>query len=282
MAKNPIETIQLSHLLELLVELGECGDYFVLVGGRALAFVTQNARPTKDFDFILDVVRLHHLDTKISDVLTKLGYQVIKGASRFQFFKKIPNSNEEIRIELMATDKKKRNGDFRVDVQESIHARACHGADIVLHQCEEHSLEGSLPSGKQVSVTLRVIHPRALLMLKLLAMDDRYKNIRGPDESEHDRNEARIHMGDIANIVHEHIGAVNFRNSFWAQFDEDAELNERVSSILSEYFADLSSPGIQLYREFLRDSLGSVEEEDLRRTLREIRLLLTSGVLFLM
>ena len=96
MAKNPIETEQLSHLLELLDELGECRNYFVLVGGRALAFVTQKTRKTKDFDFILDVVGLHHTDTKIRDVLTKLDYQVVKEASRFQFFKKIPNSNEEI------------------------------------------------------------------------------------------------------------------------------------------------------------------------------------------
>ena len=38
-------------------------------------------------------------------------------------------------------------------------------------------------------------------MLKLLALDDRYRNIRGPAEARHDREEARTHAADIVAIV---------------------------------------------------------------------------------
>jgi hypothetical protein len=41
------------------------------------------------------------------------------------------------------------------------------------------------------SVPIRVTKPHALVMLKLLALDDRYRNIQGPAEARHDREEAR-------------------------------------------------------------------------------------------
>ena len=38
-------------------------------------------------------------------------------------------------------------------------------------------------------------------MLKLLALFDRYHNVRGPHEARHDREEARTHSADIVAVL---------------------------------------------------------------------------------
>ena len=56
---------------------------------------------------------------------------------------------------------------------------------------------------------------------------------------------------------------------------EKPQIKERMFDILSKYFVDLTSSGMQLYVEFLRMQGISVDEsEELNRALREVRLLL--------
>lgn len=274
MEQNLIEEPQRTYLLELLTALGDLAEDFILVGGQALKFFVKKPRVTKDFDFVLDVVSLRQKTELINTTLTGLGYKVVPNAERFQFYKQIPDSAESIRIEFLAPDREKRPKNIRVDVQENVHARACLGAEIALKESNIKVIDGTLPNGKHVKGRLRVIKPHALLMLKLFAMDERFENPRGPKEAEHDREEARIHTEDIVNIVQEHIRKADFKEHFWSQFDEDIGLRQRAKGILSKYFADLNAPGIQLYREFLAQKSGEVQEEDLKRALREIRLLL--------
>jgi hypothetical protein len=45
----------------------------------------------------------------------------------FQFEKPIPGGAENMRIEFMAPEEFKRENDFRVDIQNGVHARACMG-----------------------------------------------------------------------------------------------------------------------------------------------------------
>jgi hypothetical protein len=277
MEQNLIEEPQRTYLLELLTELGGLAEDFILVGGQALKFFIEKPRVTKDFDFVLNVMSLRQKSELIDNVLSKLGYQVEPSAVRFQFYKEVPKSNAKIRIEFLAPETEKRRLDFRVDVQRNVHARSCPGGEIAIKESEIKVIEGKLPDGQYVKASLRVIRPHALLMLKLFAMDDRMKNIRGPKEAKHDRDEARIHTGDIVNIVREHIGRPNFKDLFWSQFGEDTNLKQRANTILFDYFADLNAPGIQLYREFLKSNVGYVDEEDLKRALREARLLLQNG-----
>ena len=66
-------------------------------------------------------------------------------------------------------------------------------------------------------------------MLKLLALDDRYRNIRGLAEARHDREEARTHAADIVAIVSVQADADKFKTDFQQQFQADAELGLRVS-----------------------------------------------------
>src|SRR5215216_1252813 len=138
---------QLSYVLELLQGLGPAADDFVLAGAQAMRFILATARPTRDFDFVLDVVSLRESDLSVAERLRELNYEPVPGSRNFQFQKTIPGSREVMRIEFMGPEQYKRKKDIRVDVQEGVHARACTGGSIVLTESDYHELTGRLPDG---------------------------------------------------------------------------------------------------------------------------------------
>ncbi len=187
---------QLTYLLELLAALGAAADDFVIAGAQAMKFTVQKARGTKDTDFILDVVALRKEPLQLAKVLENLGYKPVPESRNFQFVKDIPGSNETMRIEFMAPEEFKRRADFRVEIQDGVHARACTGGSIALAESDVHTISGKLPNGTSHTAKVRVTRPHALVMLKLLALRDRYNNIRGAKEARHDREEAQTHAAD--------------------------------------------------------------------------------------
>lgn len=257
---------QRTYVLELLAALGPAADDFVVAGAQAIKFAVQDARGTKDVDFILNVIALRAEPLELSAVLKHLGYTAVAGARNFQFEKPIPNSRETMRIEFMAPDEFKRPTDFRVDVQQGIHARACTGGTIALVESDEHPLEGTLPDGKPYAAKVRVTRPHALVMLKLLASYDRYHNIRGPAEARHDREEAQTHAADIVAIVKARPDLAEFKRQFEGQFGVDPELRSRVSGILSDFFRNVTAPGYLLYEEYLAATLpaGRATQAEIR------------------
>jgi hypothetical protein len=239
-------------VLELLHALGPAADEFVVAGAQAMKFMVERARATKDIDFVLDVVRLRGESVSLSAQLEKLGYAVVDGSRNFQFEKPIPNSRETMRIEFLAPEEFKRGErDFRVDIQKGVHARACTGGAIAVAESKIHQLAGRLPDGSEFTASLRVTNPHALVMLKLLALDDRYRNVRGPAETRHDREEARTHAADTVAIVSAQTNLAQFKEAFQRQFEADPPLGARVLQIVDEYFRDSISPGILVYEEFL-------------------------------
>jgi hypothetical protein len=244
---------QKTYLLELLTKLGPAADEFVLVGGQALKFVLEGARATKDFDFILDAVALREKPAHVGEKLAALGYAVVPESRNFQFQKPIPGTKETMRVEFMAPDEPKRGKDFRVTIEKGLHARECIGGAIALEQSDLHELQGSLPDGTPARADLRVTRGHALVLLKLLALHDRYKNIRGPEQAEHDRDEARVHASDIIAILNATLDPVAFREAFYGQFAADAGFGIRVSDHIRDYFQTDTSPGILLYEESLRE-----------------------------
>ena len=165
---------QRTYVLELLAALGPAAKDFVIAGAQAIKFTVKDARGTKDVDFILNVIALRAEPLQLEAVLKRLSYTAIAGARNFQFEKTIPNSKEIMRIEFMAPEEFKRAADFRVDVQKGIHARACTGGTIALAESDEYPLEGRLPDGQPYAARVRVTRPHALVMLKLLALFDRF------------------------------------------------------------------------------------------------------------
>jgi hypothetical protein len=197
-----------------------------------MKFMVDRARATKDIDFVLGVV--------------------VERSRNFQLEKPIPKSRETLRIEFMAPEElKPGETDFRVDVQKGVHARACTGGAIAIAESETHQLVGRLPDGLEFTASLRVTKPHALVMLKLLALDDRYRNIRGPAEARHDREESRTHAADILAIVSAQTNPAQFKEAFRRQFEADPPLGVRESRVLCEYFSESTSPGLLVYEEFL-------------------------------
>ena len=117
-------------------------------------------------------------------------------------------------------------------------------------------------------------------MLKFLAMDERYRNIRGPAHRDHDRQEARTHADDIVAVLTAQANLDEFRKDFADQFSQDAALKARTFEIIKAYFGDESLPGVALYRESLVASLPAGESvrdftSELRRAQRLVSRLLS-------
>jgi hypothetical protein len=137
---------QRTYVLELLSVLGPAAEDLVLAGGQAMKFALEKGRATKDVDFFLDVIALRAESLRLAEVLAGLGYSAVEGARNFQFEKDIPNSREKMRIEFLAPEEYKRRADFRVDVQQGVHARACTGGTIALAESDTRALTGHLPN----------------------------------------------------------------------------------------------------------------------------------------
>jgi hypothetical protein len=118
---------QRTYVLELITALGPAAEGFVLAGAQAMKFMLAGARTTKDFDFVLDTIRLRAQQESIAVKLQDLGYASVEGSRNFQFQKSIPGSPEIMRIEFMAPQEHSRRKDFRADIQNGVHARSCAG-----------------------------------------------------------------------------------------------------------------------------------------------------------
>ena len=246
---------QRTYLLELLQALGPAADDFVVAGAQAMKFAVQKARGTKDFDFILNVVALRKEPLQLAKVFEGLGYTAVPESRNFQFVKPIPNSAETMRIEFMAPEEFKRPHDFRVDIQNGVHARACVGGSIALAQSDQHTISGNLPNGAPFTGRIRVTRPHALVLLKLLALSDRYNNLRGPKEARHDREEAQTHASDIVAILTAVPDIARFNTQFIGQFQADPILGLHVLWILLNFFRDVASPGLLVYSEHVAANL---------------------------
>ena len=251
---------QRTFLLELLAALGAAADDFVIAGAQAMKFTVEKARGTKDVDFILDVVALRKEPLQLAKVLESLGYKPVPESRNFQFVKDIPGSKETMRIEFMAPEEFKRRADFRVEIQNGVHARACTGGSIALAESDIHAISGKLPNGTPHTANVRVTRPHALVMLKLLALRDRYNNVRGSKEARHDREEAQTHAADIVALLTAVPDIPAFNKQFVGQFQQDAHLGLHVLSILQEFFRDATSPGLLVYSEHVAAGLPQGRE----------------------
>lgn len=88
-------------------------------------------------------------------------------------------------------------------------------------------------------------------MLKLLALDDRYRNIRGLAEARHHREEARRHAADIVATLSVQPDLTSFLRDFEKQFIADLALGVRVIKISDQHFRHNTSPGLLVYEEYL-------------------------------
>lgn len=255
-----------TYLLELLQALGPAAEDFVLAGAQAMRFFLAEARPTRDFDFILDAFALRASTTDLGATLHAIGYEVVPESRNFQFLKPIPGSREVMRIEFMAPPELAPRKDFRVAIQAGVHGHSLRGASVALRESTAFQINGTLPDRTLHSQMLRVARPHALAMLKILAIADRERNLRGSRHAAHDRNEAGIHAADVAAILRAQNDLASFSRSFTNQLSGDDHLREDVMSEIVRLFATDTSPGILLYEEQLRGR--DIDQESLERELQ--------------
>ncbi|MGB2678392.1 MAG: hypothetical protein WAN12_15005 [Candidatus Acidiferrum sp.] len=246
---------QRTYLLELLDALGPAAEDFVVAGAQAMKFAVEKTRATKDVDFLLNVLALRKEPLQLARIFEKLGYTPVPESRNFQFEKPIPDSTEKMRIEFMAPEEYRREKDFRVHIQDGVHARACTGGSIALAQSDLRKVSGKLPNGNEFTAQVRVTLPHALVMLKLLALADRYSNVRGPKEARHDREEAQTHGADIVAIVTAVPDIARFNGLFFAQFLPEPQLGVRVLRALGDFFREVTAPGLIVYTEYLAANL---------------------------
>jgi hypothetical protein len=242
MEKKMIEQPQLSYFIEFVYSLGDAAENFVLVGAQAMRFWHEKVRYTKDTDLILGVHKLEKSDIKIADVLKNLNYEVVQEAQRFQFSKDIPGSKEKMRLEFLASDQGVIPRGFRIKIQEDVHAHKCLGAEVAIKESELKTIKGPLPDGTIITVKIRVAKPHTLLMLKLFAMDDRYRKYeksKEPKKAQQDHRKARVHASDVVQLVSDNIKNPEFIEKFWKQFGDDVGLEERIANIFSKYYKNL-------------------------------------------
>ncbi|WP_035355479.1 hypothetical protein, partial [Edaphobacter aggregans] len=239
-----------------------------------------------DFDFLLDAISLRDKPANVAEKLAALAYTVVPESRNFQFQKPIPGTNEVMRVEFMAPHELRRGNDFRVTIEKGLHARECLGGTIALQESDMHEVQGMLPDGTPARVNLRVTRSNALVLLKLLALDDRYRNLRGPEHADHDRNEARVHASDIIAILNAAVDIASFREAFYGQFAEDPVLGIRAVDHLRTYFREDTSPGLLLYEESLRPRVPADRStraqlaEELRRALQMMKEILPSDAFY--
>ena len=159
------------------MKLVPAADGMILAGGQALRFYVAKPRATRDFDFVLDVAYLRRDRALMALILESLGYSPVDNARNFQFEKQLPNSGEVMRIEFLAPAEFGHGNQIRVDVQDGLHGRTCIGGSIVVAETDECEIRGSLPDGTPAQAKIRVTRPHALNMLKLIALDECYRNI---------------------------------------------------------------------------------------------------------
>ncbi|MGA2301522.1 MAG: GSU2403 family nucleotidyltransferase fold protein [Candidatus Acidiferrum sp.] len=246
---------QRTYLLELFDALGPAAEDFVMAGAQAMKFAVEKVRATKDVDFLLNVLALRKEPLQLAQIFEKLGYIPVPESRNFQFEKPIPNNTEKMRIEFLAPEEYKRERDFRVHIQDGVHARACTGGSIALAQSDLRKVSGKLPNGKEFTAQVRVTQPHALVMLKLLALADRYSNLREPKEGRHDREEAQTHAADIVAIVTAVPDIARFNSLFFAQFLREAQLGIRILRVLGDFFREVTAPGLIVYTEYLAANL---------------------------
>ncbi|HWO27444.1 MAG TPA: hypothetical protein VNO32_01460 [Candidatus Acidoferrum sp.] len=97
-------------------------------------------------------------------------------------------------------------------------------------------------------------------MLKLLALRDRYSNLRGAKEARHDREEAQTHASDIVAILKAIPDMPRFTAQFTGQFHTDPALGLHVFSLLHDFFRDMTSPGLLVYSEHVAANLPQDRE----------------------
>ena len=213
-----------SHLLDLLHALDGHEIPLILVGGFGL-FLRQEhllvtgsktlypgvpaARATEDFDALLKLTVLADVPKMLAlrDALTALGYEVVTGAERYQFFK--PDTAGEgrrnVKIDLLARKPEAGDPPLPHDARRigplprknPLHAHVTPEAFTVEDGLLTVALAGNRTDGTPSTGEVFLTNPYSLYLMKLFAFRDEEEGKKGAGRQDY----ARKHAQDIATIT---------------------------------------------------------------------------------
>jgi hypothetical protein len=198
-------------------------------------------------EFIIEKKKLR----PFSEAISRLGYQVVPGAEKYQFIKPGPGGTYagSIKIDILTgpqdcfkgTKVKVDNRRARPRPSVGIHAHPVDEAPTLDAGLLSIKLEGNLSSGDMYQSEVFLPHPYTFLMMKLFAFRDRLDDA--------DKEYGRYHALDLYTIIattgeEEWRFALDLRD----QYRDNPHMLD-AGRLVSKYFSTLSSLGMVRLRE---------------------------------
>ena len=223
-------------------------DHVARAGVQTLITELPESRSTNDIDFFLRpelLINSQQLEP-LAAALKRLGYQVVKGAEKYQFAKSGPSGGRDgaLKIDLLTGP---RNRFVGTGVKaDSRRARPNPSIDLHAHPVDEAltleenllpiELNGKTSEGVESSGVVYLPHPLSFAMMKLFAFRDRV--------DDEDKGFGSYHALDLYTVI------ASMSESEWEQalalcvrHSSDPIFKEAVM-IVNQYFDTISSIGV--------------------------------------
>lgn len=287
---SDLSRAMIAVLIELTDVLGEYRDSLVLSGGLAMRLLLGGATPpsdedrpdteepfareTKDVDLVLNLVRLGHdfddqIDT-IGEALTRSDYQQ---ETPRQFWVKVVSlpgfsAPVEVIVEFLVPTPHDAGLDHslpaQIAEQQEIQPAVLDGIALALLQPQQIRLTGETLSGAVLTdITVPVVHPAMLILIKAIAFDDRLKKHNRHPEHGH-LDHAAKHAYDISKLLLRYPGGVSalverLTPPYITSPGPEQATVDRALQSLRAHFADRGGAGVRLMA--LEGEYRSEEEE---------------------
>lgn len=207
-----------------------------------------------DVDLVLDSKRIPEQDeTSIAEVLLSKGYR--KGRERFQYFRTVVTDlgPVDVRVDFLTpeTGTNVPGGSYRA--VQGVDTLTLRGGDLAFAQTIEREVEGTLPDGQNVVVSVQVTSTIPFLVLKSLALFDRRERKDAYDIYHRLKN----YPGELEDLVKE----------FEPYLDH--ELVREALDRLAMFFSRFDSEGPRFVADFMAPE-GPGERDILRRDAYEL------------
>lgn len=170
--------ICLSVLLELMTILGEFRENAVIVGGNVPPLLLPDAKHeypgTLDIDLALDLNTIDDNTYKtLKKTLLDRDYYQKEGGQPFQYFRDVDGVT--IKLDLMAGEYGGTGKSRRHQKIQDVKARKARGCDLVFQYYSEVTLSGTLPSGAENKVKVKIANAIPFIVTKGMSLWDRVK-----------------------------------------------------------------------------------------------------------
>lgn len=168
-------------LVELMTVLGEFRDHIVLTGGWIPYFLVEESGHehvgSLDIDIALDFQEISD-DTyqSILQALKNRGYK--QGEQPFIFYRTIPGgdgSDVTVEVDLLAGEYGGTIRSHRTQSVQDVRARKARGCDLVFEHYRPLKVSANMPDGARNEVTIKIANLIPFLVMKGMAMWERYK-----------------------------------------------------------------------------------------------------------